>query len=248
MISLLLLGMLTAFSATAGNYKPAPWEPGQPLRTIVPEEQPFWRTKERVYKKIVEGRRIVVSVQSSKMAASSDFKHHLMMVGAGHTATPLAFAYKIAKDFSHLQKMSSYVKSVSYDVVKHRLFLHTQAFNYHAKMLMRIEFRENLKDGQRKEIAYEIISGVFKGLTGVIRLDEFGPRATEVSLTAEYKYDKLPIPQFFISFGLEVVLQRMAGRMRAYTEDLYREEQAKPAKAASVESVSPSKPESVDKK
>jgi hypothetical protein len=68
------------------------------------------------------------------------------------------------------------------------------------------------------------LDGVFKDLGAVIRLEDFERKRSTISLTAIQGFDKLPMPKFFLEFGMEVALQIVAGKMRSFVEEAYRGE------------------------
>jgi hypothetical protein len=43
-------------------------------------------------------------------------------------------------------------------------------------------------------------------------------------MTGEYSYDHFPVPKFFLEFGVEVIFQKMALRLRRYVEEQYARE------------------------
>jgi hypothetical protein len=46
-----------------------------------------------------------------------------------------------------------------------------------------------------------------------------GPAKTEIGISGKYRYVHFPIPKLFAEFGIEVILQRMAARIREQLED-----------------------------
>ena len=179
------------------------------------EEAPFWKAKEKVYQRIVEQREIIVSVKVNKLAGTSK---ELVMQGAGQSSTPLDFTYQEATKFDNFPKISSYIREIKYTPEKKQLFMHSEAYGYHARMLLQLDYKTA---GAKKVIAYKIISGVFTGMSGELGFEDVGRRKTEISMTGLYPFEKLPVPAFFAEFGLEVILQKMAARMRAYVEEQY---------------------------
>lgn len=205
------------FFGLAAFGEPA-WHAGLPVSTVEPEAAPFWQRKEKVRNQVYNERAVVVAVQA-RDSKLSGFKRELYLQGAGLVNAPLEFTYTIAKRFSDYPKMSSYVKSANYDPKGGMLQMHTSAYGYEAHLKMQMEFRES--DAKRKEIRFRVIEGVFKNLTGVLRLDQVDAKKCEISLTGQQGYIELPMPGFFVEFGLEFALQKMASRMRAYVEEQY---------------------------
>lgn len=192
---------------------------GKPVQSVEPEENPFWRRKEKVHKRLLEERDIVVSVKSRPGSQGRE-KQELFMQGAGVVEAPVEFTYLQAKRFSDYPSMSNFVKSGQYDEKSGILKLHTEAFGYQAHLAMQMEFRDSKSEW--KEIRYRVISGVFAGMTGVLRIDEVNSKRCEISLTSLFAYNELPMPKFFVEFGLEVALRIMATRMRSFAEREFR--------------------------
>jgi hypothetical protein len=187
---------------------------------------PFWKAKPKVYKKIREEREIIVSVKTidDKSAVSPAPPHIMRLFGGGTIAVPKGFAFKQAKNFKNLEKMSEHIKTAQWNEKTQTLFMHSEAFNYHARMNMQVKFTESPeKDG----IHFKIISGIFTGMEGRIEfaalpLTAGKGESSEIALAAGYRYSKFPIPAFFLEFGLEVVMQKIAGRMRTFIEEEYK--------------------------
>ena len=188
------------------------------------DEMPFWKSKEKVYQRIVEQREIIVSVKVNKLTGKSK---ELVMQGAGQAATPIDFTYQEATKFENFPKISSYIREIKYTPEKKQLFMHSEAYGYHARMTLQLDYKTS---DSKKIITYKIISGVFTGMSGELAFEDVGRRKTEISMTGHYPFEKLPVPAFFAEFGLEVILQKMATRMRAYVEEQYDQTQkeAKP--------------------
>lgn len=215
---------------------PSPSSPGPNWLTIkvdgLPpiwmEKNPWWRRKPKAAKRLQENHEVLVSVVSEK-AGGKDPLQRLRMAGAGLVKAPPKFAYERVKEFYRLKQLSDFVVESKFDPKKSRLFLHVAAFNYHARSLLEIRFR--VEKGQ-SQILFHIVAGTMKGLRGVLQLEDVERRRTEISMTAFYDYAKLPIPKFFVEFGFEVVLKRVAEKLRNHVEELWKKNQAsiKPTK------------------
>jgi hypothetical protein len=120
------------------------------------------------------------------------------------------------KNFSRWKEMSDYIKDSDYDPKTKIFRLHLVAFRYHARLNMRI-FLDEEKDSL-KAFRFLVLDGEFKDMKGVMQFQDHGRRKTEISMTVHDDFDKLPLPGFFIEFGLEVVFQKMAERMRSFIE------------------------------
>jgi hypothetical protein len=63
-----------------------------------------------------------------------------------------------------------------------------------------------------------VISGVMTGMRGTLLVRDAGFQRANISLVGEYHYSEWPIPKLFLEFGLEVVLQKFAERLRSLIE------------------------------
>ena len=189
--------------------------PAPEFQTVEPEKQPFWRKKEKLWHRLLEQREVVVAVktQSSQIAG---FKEELYMQGAGIVDAPLARTYAVAQRFDSYPKMSRFVKSAAYNPETKTLTMHTSAFKYDAHLRMELRLLTPAID--RREIRFRVIEGAFRGLTGVVGFSELTPNRTEIALTAQMAFLHLPMPKFFVEFGLEVALRLLATNMRACVE------------------------------
>ncbi len=181
-------------------------------------DPPFWQERAGVYERIQRQRAILVSVRSQ----SHQEHRRLRLQGAGHVRAPKDFAFARAIDFAELPKVSPHIVEARYNPERSHLFLHTRAFNYHARMLIHLSFPgpQELSSGQRA-IDLQILEGVFAGMRARLLFHPVEDQVTEISLRGFYDYQSFPIPSFFASFGLEVVMQRVASRLRQYVEDSY---------------------------
>lgn len=181
--------------------------------------EPFWRAKDKVYSRIRE-REIVVSVKTEPMKKPL---HRLVVAGGGQMRAPCDFAFRAAQDYEALAKQSDYIEEARYTPEKNELFVKISAYGYTQSNDMRIEAG---KDGAFDAIFYEILSGRMKGFKGrFVFYPVAGQEAgalCDIGTAGEVSYEKLPLPKIFVTFGMEVMFQRMAGRLRAYAEENYR--------------------------
>jgi hypothetical protein len=196
---------------------------GQPLLAaecpaIEAAIQPFWRTKEKVYKRLNEDRYVAVSVKRLAHRENGP-AHELELLGAGISETPLAFTFSETKRFENYPKMSDMIKRAHFNPENRMLDLTAAAYGYKAELKVKLDFREDRPE--RREILFCVIQGAFKGLSGVLRLEDLERRKTEISMTGRMAFEKLPFPEFFVRFGLEVALKSVATRMRAFIESVY---------------------------
>lgn len=188
------------------------------------EKTPWWRTKPKAVDRLTQGRAVLVSVVAEEKNATHPL-NRLRMSGAGNLKASARFAFDRVREFHRLKDLSEYVKEATFTESKSQLFLHVAAFKYHARMLMQIAFT----NGQTQhQILFHVIGGTMKGMRGVVRLEDIERRGAEISMTAFYDYEKLPIPQFFVEFGLEIVLQKIAEALRDNIETLWEKNQNPP--------------------
>ena len=174
----------------------------------------FWEKNPKVRRRVSEDRDIIVLVKAQK-SERKNYKHKLLMQGIGLVNTPVHEAFRIAKNFNNLKKVSDHIIESKYTEENGQLFMHSEAFGYHAKMHMNTQVSEG---EQKKSIRFQIYEGVFSGMVGVIRFVEQGSGKSEIQLLCEYHYEKLAIPKLFVEFGLEVVIQKIAAKMRTFLE------------------------------
>ena len=144
----------------------------------------------------------------------------LRFCNAGMISAPFGFTSEHVQKFEKLKEASSHFEEVVYDSKNKTLFLHLSALSYHARMTLRVSVKEVMK-GRANEILWESIDGHFKGMKGVIHLEDYQKRKTEMSLTASYKTKKLPLPKALMGIGLEMVAHTVAMRLRTHIEDKY---------------------------
>ncbi len=72
------------------------------------------------------------------------------------------------------------------------------------------------------QIDFEVLDGALRGLRGTFNFTPLGPTKSEVGIQSTFRYDHFSAPKIFLEFGLEVVFQRMAARLRAHVEDQYK--------------------------
>ena len=196
--------------------------PADPNRELIQiSSHAFWR-KPKYFQKIVEDRSILVNVRSSKIKQSAKeaeklpAKQTLNIEGAGMVDRTVDQSYSTLKQFSRWKEMSDYIQSSTYDPSTKILKLHLLAFRYHARMNMRIFFDD--KEPSPKALRFLVLDGEFKDMKGVLEFKDHERRKAVISMTVYDEFDKLPLPEFFIEFGLEVVFQKMAERMRSFIE------------------------------
>jgi len=175
---------------------------------------PFWKSPVN-YKKMTDERAVLVSAKTKKV----DEKYQMSVIAAGMASVPLAFVWQQVQDFEALKKASDRVEEVSYSKKEQELYLHLSALDYHARMTLKLDFKE---EEQGNLISWKVIRGHFVGMKGHVLLKRYALKKTEMSLEAEHSSTELPLPKILLGFGLEVVTKAVAKSLRSYIEDQYK--------------------------
>lgn len=182
-------------------------------------DRPFWQTKERVYER-VQNRDIIVSVKE----VPGTERKNLRLSGGGQIHTPCAFAFTLSEDFAQVAKESGYLEDVRYDESTRVLNARISAYGYKADT--EIELAAKRPDEGHSFFTMLVRKGPLSGLKGKFTFYPVGPKKCDVGLDGDYGYEKFPLPQFFLRFGMEVMFQRMAARLRGYAEGRYVQNQS----------------------
>ncbi len=181
--------------------------------------QPFWRKPELI-KKMAEDQAILVSVTHEKPNMQSKmFK--LYLKGAGIINAPQNFNQKKIVEYEKLSGISTYIREVKYTPEKQELFVHGVAYSFIAKMVMKMT--PIISDDDFK-LGFEVIRGHFTGMKGVARLEDYERRKSLMSLEAYHEAEKVPLPAALLDFGLEIVLQQVAKKIRQHLESEFKKE------------------------
>jgi hypothetical protein len=176
-------------------------------------QKPFWRAKSELMKRMLDERYIVVSVKREDLPNG---RMAFTMAGAGDVNRDKDACFNLAQQYPKLKEISDHFKVVTFDEKSQKLFIITEALGYQARMLMQLT---PVIDDWRSEVQWEVIWGSFKGMKGVIGFERLGSRSTEVSFQGRFEAPELPIPKFLMGFALEVVVQKVAEKMRTYLEE-----------------------------
>lgn len=182
-------------------------------------EEPFWRSKEKVYAKVQE-REVIVAVNTEDVKAGVA-PRRLSIKGGGQMRTPCDFAFGAAQNYPELARESGYVEEVSYQADEGLLKLKMAAFGFRESATLKMSAGQ---DGEHKAIFYEIMEGRLTGFKGrfVFYPVRGRDKQCDIGTLGEFNYRELPLPRMFVTFGLQVMFQRMAGRLRAFAEEKYR--------------------------
>lgn len=178
-------------------------------------EKPFWRVKPKLLNKILENRDIIVSV-STKVKKSDLYM--LQMHGGGMVKNESSLVFAEVQKYENLKKISPRIVEVKVTPDKSEIFIHCEAFNYHARMWMSVSPSPNIAQNKDRRLNFKVLRGNFVGMAGAFTFENYKPGITLMGFNATYDYKDLPMPRFFVEFGLEVVLQKVARDMRAFLE------------------------------
>jgi hypothetical protein len=184
--------------------------------------RPFWKTKPEVQKKLLEEDLIVVSADTNLVQEKP--KLYLMkIVSGGIVKAPLDFTFQKVTDYSQLKKVDDHFKESIYEKEKKTLYIHMEALGYHAYMHLKLnEVDVPDSKGKLKQIHWECFKGQFVGMKGVFQVEEIERQRSEISMTAEYRSETLPLPKILMGLGLEVLGRQVATKMRQYILDQYK--------------------------
>jgi hypothetical protein len=86
-------------------------------------------------------------------------------------------------------------------------------------MRLRLDIRDK---SNPQEIGFDVLEGSLKGFNGLFWFETVGAKTSEVGLEGNLSYEKIFVPKIFLEFGMEVVLQRLAGKLRRSVEEEYK--------------------------
>ncbi len=184
--------------------------------------KPFWRNtnKKDVAAKMQNDALLVVSASTEEVQSQLPKLYEMKVVAGGVSKTPLEFTKKMILDYEKLPQADSHFKEVKYDATKKTLYLHLEALGYHARMHLRMK-EVAIPNGY--QIQWECVRGSFQGMKGLFELLELERQKTEISMTAEYRASKLPLPQVLMGAGLEAVGKLTAYKLRDFVQEKYKE-------------------------
>ncbi len=174
--------------------------------------KPYWKSKPALLKRMLDERFITVSVKRESLP---DGRMAFIMAGAGDVNREKEASARMAQDYPKLKEISDHFKTVSFEEKTQKLFIISEALGYEARMLLQLT---PISEDWRSEVQWEVIWGSFKGMKGLIGFERLGPRSTEVSFQGRYEAKELPLPPFLMGFALEVIVQKVAEKMRTYLE------------------------------
>lgn len=183
--------------------------------------KPFWKSKPAVQKKIIEEDLVVVSAETSTIQEKP--KLQLMKVVAGGIVkTPLEFTFQIITDYEKLKNVDAHFKESNFNKETKTLYLHLEALSYHARMHLKLIEVEMPSNSKVKQIHWECVKGQFLGMKGIFQVEEIERQKTEISMTADYRSETLPLPKVLMGLGLEIIGRQVAVKMREYILDQHK--------------------------
>lgn len=184
-----------------------------------PAGQPFWKSKDKVYQRIQNGE-VIVSVAAAAPAPPQ--AKRLTIQGGGHVRAPRDFVFTYARDFDQIARLSGFIQKSKYNKDDQTIDISVSALGHTADLRLAVKTEA---EAAPKAIEFEVIRGPLTGMKNRVTFAELSkPTLSEVGIAGEYRYDQFPIPQFFLEFGMEVVFQKIATRLRQQAEAAYRAE------------------------
>ncbi len=183
--------------------------------------KPFWEGKPQLELKMREERAVLVSVRTDK--GEKDKSADLFSInGVGHVRRDAETIFGLAKQFDRLKDVSEVFREVKFEPKTNRVFVICEALGYQARMLVKVDpSKEPIR-----EIRFKVIEGHFEGLEGVMTFRELAKTETEVSFRARLEAREIPIPRALVGFALEVLVQKVAVKMRTHFEDAVADKKA----------------------
>ncbi len=175
--------------------------------------KPFWEGKPKLEVRLREERAILVSVRTERGTVDKS-ADRFSINGVGHVRRDADTVYSLAKQFDRLKEISDVFQIVKYEPKTNRVFVICEALGYQARMLIRVDPTVP----PVREIQFKVIEGHFVGLAGVMAFRELAGGKTEASLRVSHEAREIPIPRILVGFALEVLIQKVAAKMRTHFE------------------------------
>lgn len=154
---------------------------------------------------------LVVSAQTSEKREK--LKYHFNVVAGGVVKSNYTFTDSVVRNFEDLKKVDPRFQEVRIMKDQKQLFLHLAVLGYHARMYLKMDEQ---KTNNTTKWDWECIEGSFKGMKGLINIQEIGRHRTELSFASDYFSEKLPLPKAIVNFGIEIIARQVAEKMRSY--------------------------------
>jgi hypothetical protein len=170
------------------------------------EASPFWRSKQKIYQRVLEGE-VIVSSRSAEPVPP--LKKRIEFDGGGLVRKECADVFAYAQDYERVARESGWVREVSFDSATKLLSVEISALGRTGRAKIEVSSVQ-----EPRRVVFKIREGSFTGLLAQIDFVELGSSRCEVGISGDYGYDRFVLPQFFLNFGLEVMLRKMATRLR----------------------------------
>lgn len=200
------------------------WRPGQPFHIIKPLPEVFWQQKPKWSKRFHQDKAVLVNVNVNGVPDRPT--RRLALVGGGLVQAPMEFTYQKAQSFESFPAVSDYIKRARFKKDQGVLEMTTAAFGYSSDLHIQIQAAD--PKPEFRELLFRVVNGVFAGLSGTLRVYRRGEEQSEVAFLGGFDFVRLPAPEFFFDFGLEVALHKMASRLRGYVEEEWKKARMRP--------------------
>lgn len=184
---------------------------------------PFWEGKPKIEARLRDERAVLVSVRTEKGVL--DKEADLFTInGVGWVKRDAATIFRMAQQYERMKDVSDMFREVKYEPKTNRVFVICQALGYQARMLMSVT-PTDAATGKPREIAFKVVDGHFLGLSGTMAFRELPPGPsqlsgqTEVTFRVHHEAREIPIPRILVGFALEVLVQKVAIKMRSHFEE-----------------------------
>lgn len=179
----------------------------------------FWRNNPTLKDTILTKGLVVGAVKLNESKQNS--VKTLIMQSIGVVNVPLKQSFEFASNLENYTRMSKYIEKIQVYKTKKLLYARTRAFNYYAEFLVQtMQIKPNNEGAQ---LQWRVVGGLFEGMVIVFNLRPLNEHKTEVVMTAKYKFKTLPLPlpKFFVEFGLEVIMQETGKELSKLLEADY---------------------------
>jgi len=180
---------------------------------------PFWKKSSARLRQIREERSVQVSSRREDLASG---EMRFTFLGVGDVSKDCDFTLAMAQQFDRLPEISNHFKEVIFDPERRQLWMVANALGYQGRMLLQTDLafaRDPLALEHRPQLEFEITWGTFRGLRGVLTFEPIDLKKCEVAVEAHYQTKEPPLPKVLMGFALEVVIQKVAEKMRAFAEN-----------------------------
>ncbi len=182
----------------------------------------FWEGKPKLEARMRDDRAVLVSVRTDR-GEVDPLADLFSIQGVGWVKRDAETAFELAKQLDRLKDISDHFREVKFDPKTNRVFVICQALGYQARMLLSVEPVSVPGVGSApatREIKFKVIDGHFLGLEGTMGFRDLklSPAQTEVSLRVRHEAREIPIPRILVGFALEVLVQKVAVKMRSHFE------------------------------